>query len=90
MLVTAIVILSFLGLSLAVNKVRRMSAVAGTQALVGKVAVARTPLTPDGYVFLQGERWRAEMEDGAAEAGERVRVTGAAGLRLRVQKEKKP
>ena len=57
--------------------------------MVGSLAVARTPLTPDGMVFVDGERWSAELESGSAEEGEQVRVVSAKGLRLRVRKEEK-
>jgi membrane-bound serine protease (ClpP class) len=85
--VAAIVGLTFAGLSLAVNRVRRLVAETGTSALIGKLAVVRTPLAPEGYVFVQGERWRAQIEGGSADAGDRVRITGAEGMRLHVRKE---
>lgn len=68
-------------------QVRKKVATTGTLALVGKVAVARTPLTPEGYVFVSGERWQAQMEDGTARQGDRVRIVGAEGFRLQVRKE---
>jgi membrane-bound serine protease (ClpP class) len=86
-LLAAIVALSFAGLSLAVSRVKRMAAVTGTAALIGRTAVARTALSPEGYVFLQGERWRAQLDTGSAEVGDRLKVTGAEGMRLKVQKE---
>ena len=89
-LVGSIVALTFAGLSLAVSRVRRLGAKTGTEALVGRVAVVRTSLDPDGYVFVRGERWRAKLETGSANAGDRVRITGAEGLSLRVQKEDTP
>ncbi len=54
---------------------------------MGKVAVARTPLSPEGFVFVQGERWQASLEGGTAQPGDRLRIVGADGLRLKVQKE---
>jgi membrane-bound serine protease (ClpP class) len=68
-------------------KVRNRPSVTGTNALQGKVAIARTALSPEGYVFVQGERWRAAMEQGSAQIGDRVRIVGADGFRLRVTKE---
>ncbi|MCE7929348.1 MAG: nodulation protein NfeD [Chloroflexi bacterium CFX7] len=78
----------FVSLAVGVARVRRMTGDIGTAALVGKVAVARTPLSPDGFVFIQGERWQASLEEGAAQPGDRLRIVGAEGLRLKVQKEK--
>ncbi|MBE7519386.1 MAG: nodulation protein NfeD [Thermoflexaceae bacterium] len=78
----------FVSLAVGVARVRKMAGEVGTAALVGEVAIARTPLSPDGFVFVQGERWQASLEDGVAQPGERLRIVGAEGLRLRVQKER--
>ena len=81
----------FISMAAAVARVRRMTAASGTGALVGKLATARTPLAPEGYVFIQGERWRAVMSSGTAHEGERVRIVGAHGFRLEVEPaEKEP
>ncbi|HIP95787.1 MAG TPA: nodulation protein NfeD [Anaerolineae bacterium] len=58
----------------------------GAEALIGATAEARTALNPDGVVFLMGERWNATAEDGPIAAGERVKVVGREGFRLRVRK----
>ena len=80
---------AFVSMAVGLARMRKMRSVTGTEALVGRMAVARTPLAPDGLVFIEGERWRAELEDGGdAPEGERVRVVSASGLRLRVRKEK--
>jgi membrane-bound serine protease (ClpP class) len=76
-----------IALATTVMKVRNRAAPMGTKALQGKIAVARTTLAPEGYVFVQGERWRAAMEQGSAQVGDRVRIVGADGFRLRVTKE---
>jgi membrane-bound serine protease (ClpP class) len=59
----------------------------GREALVGAVGVARSPLAPEGTVFVQGELWSADSVDGVIPAGTRVRVTQVDGLRLQVKKE---
>ena len=80
---------AFVSMAVGLARMRKMRSVTGTEALVGRMAVARTPLAPDGLVFIEGERWRAELEDGGdVPEGERVRVVSASGLRLRVRKEK--
>jgi membrane protein implicated in regulation of membrane protease activity len=50
---------------------RRRTSVVGSEALVGSVAVATTPLDPRGQVRVVGELWQARSEPGAG-AGERV------------------
>jgi membrane-bound serine protease (ClpP class) len=79
----------FVTLVASIARVKHASSAMGTGALIGKVAVVRSPLTPEGYVFIQGERWRAEMDRGTAQEGDRVRIIGAEGFRLRVRKEEK-
>lgn len=88
LIVLGLVILAiFAAIAWNVAKLRNLVVTTGTQALIGKIAVARTPLSPEGLVFIQGERWKAELEEGSAREGERVRIIGAQGLRLRVRKE---
>lgn len=58
----------------------------GAEALIGATAEARTPLNPEGVVFLKGERWNAIAEEGPIAAGERVTVVGREGFRLRVRR----
>jgi membrane-bound serine protease (ClpP class) len=80
----------FVTIAMGINRVRKSSAAIGTAALVGKLATVRSPLTPEGYVFVSGERWRAQIDDGAADTGDKVRIIGADGFRLRVHKEDSP
>ena len=65
----------------------RWSGETATPALVGKIATARTELTPKGYVFIQGERWKAESESGPLPAGTKVRILEVKGVTVRVRKE---
>lgn len=58
----------------------------GIEGLIGQVAEARTDLAPEGTVFLRGEHWKAILEEGTAQKGEKVRVVDAEGFRLRVRK----
>ncbi len=59
----------------------------GREAMIGMVAVARSPLDPTGTVFVHGERWEATLDEGKAEEGEEVIVTGIEGLHLTVTKK---
>jgi membrane-bound serine protease (ClpP class) len=77
----------FLSTAGAVLRTRRAPAYMGSQALVGRLAVARTPLAPEGFVFFEGARWRATAEDAPVQEGERVRVISVKGLKLTVRKD---
>jgi membrane-bound serine protease (ClpP class) len=59
----------------------------GGGRVVGAVGVARSALTPEGTVHVQGEMWSAVAVDGHIAEGERVRVVGLDGLRVRVMAE---
>ncbi len=56
----------------------------GAETMIGAEAIARTPLPPEGFVLLHGERWRATASTPVAE-GERVIVTAVDGLHLTVR-----
>ena len=42
-------------------RARRNKLVTGADGLIGEVGVARTPLTPEGKVFIHGELWNARF-----------------------------
>ena len=56
----------------------------GSEGMIGEIGVARTPLGPDGKVFVHGELWNAVAKSAIAE-GARVRVAGVNGLHLIVE-----
>lgn len=68
-------------------RIRRMPAKVGMESVVGHSAVARSALDPAGFVFMDGEYWSAESEDGAIQPGEPVVVTAVKGLKLKVRKQ---
>ena len=65
---------------------RRGGATIGMDALVGRLAVARSDLNPEGIVFVDGVRWRAHTDGTTIEDGEDVVVTEVEGLTLTVEK----
>ena len=64
-------------------KWRKKRSVTGIDALIGKTGTAVTECTPDGQVKVNGQIWKATCEGGAG-SGDRVVVTAAEGLRLKV------
>ncbi len=58
----------------------------GSEELVGALAEVRSPLDPEGQVWIEGALWRARLAgDGApAQLGDRVRVDAIEGLTLLV------
>lgn len=68
-------------------RARRHKVITGPQGLVGEIGTARTPLTPEGKIFVHGELWNA-VADTSIESGEQVRVVAIEGLTIRVQAAK--
>ena len=58
----------------------------GVSGMVGEIAVARTPLAPEGQVLVLGELWGAIAQNGPVAVGEKVEVVGVNGLTLTVVK----
>jgi membrane-bound serine protease (ClpP class) len=56
-------------------RARRLKTRLGVEALVGHLASAMEPLTPEGHVLVDGEIWRA-VADQAVAKGTALRVTG--------------
>jgi len=57
----------------------------GASGLLDVTGVAQTALDPEGQVMVRGELWTAVASVAAIPAGERVRVVGVDGLKLRVE-----
>ncbi len=79
-------------LAFIINRVlvaHRRRATTGREELMDKTVVVRTALKPEGTVFHEGEIWLAVLDEGQAEAGEEVIITGFEGLKLYVTKKNK-
>lgn len=57
----------------------------GVEAFEGLVGDARTDLSPEGKVFVNGELWNAEADE-EIRAGEKVQVVSMHNLKLKVKK----
>jgi membrane-bound serine protease (ClpP class) len=76
------VITAFL-VSIAV-RARRNKVTTGIEGLIGEIGVARSPLVPQGTIFIRGELWEA-MAPVDVREGEQVVVRSVDGLKLRVE-----
>jgi membrane-bound serine protease (ClpP class) len=68
-----------------VFEAQRRRPVTGAEGLVGLRAIADSDLEPEGWVLVQGERWRAAAEERVVR-GEPLAIVSIEGLRLRVRK----
>ena len=59
----------------------------GAENLIGALGTVSSDLDPEGWVRIGAERWRARVarEHAPVRTGSAVRVTGVAGLELRVE-----
>jgi membrane-bound serine protease (ClpP class) len=64
-------------------RARRMKSKLGIDALIGRIARAMEPLTPEGHVLVEGEIWQAVASEPVA-AGVLLRVVGHARYLLQV------
>jgi membrane-bound serine protease (ClpP class) len=71
-------------------RARREPVRTGYEELVGKLAEVRSPLAPEGQVFVQGALGRARAAGGEArvDVGDRVRIETVDGLTLLVRPER--
>ncbi|HYY23897.1 MAG TPA: nodulation protein NfeD [Candidatus Udaeobacter sp.] len=57
----------------------------GMVGLIGEIGEVRGKLSPAGKIFVHGEYWNAQA-DGEIDAGEKVKVVGYDGMRLKVSR----
>ena len=72
-----------------VVRAHRRQAATGKEELIGKTALVKVALEPEGTVFFKGERWTAVSEEGRVKPGEEVIITKVEGLKLWVTKKNK-
>ncbi len=70
-------------------RAHRRQPTTGREELVGKRAMVKTTLEPEGTILHQGELWTAVLDKGRAEPGEEVTIAKFDGLKLYVTKKPK-
>ncbi len=73
----------------AIVRGQRRRKATGAEGMIGKTAIAKTPIDPTGTVHAEGELWAASSEGGKIAPGEQVIITKVEGLRLWVVKKSK-
>lgn len=68
-------------------RAHRRQATTGREELIGKTAIVKEALEPEGTVLFKGEHWTATSEKGRMKSGEEVTITGVDGLTLQVTKK---
>jgi membrane-bound serine protease (ClpP class) len=67
-------------------RARAAKVVTGEQGMIGMIGVARSALTPQGKVFVNGELWNA-VALAPVQSGEAIRVRSVHGLTVEVEPE---
>jgi membrane-bound serine protease (ClpP class) len=91
-LIILIAVLFAAFLAFIINRIvsaHKRQATTGREELLGKTAVVRVPLEPEGKVFYEGEIWTAVLDQGRAEPKEEVTIKNFDGLKLYVVKKNK-
>jgi membrane-bound serine protease (ClpP class) len=73
----------------AIIRGQRRRKATGAEGMIGKTAIAKTPLDPTGTVSTHGELWTAASEGGKVVPGEEVIITKVEELKLWVTKKLK-
>ena len=73
----------------AIVRGQRRRKATGAEGMIGKTAIAKTPLDPTGTVLAQGELWTAIAENDTIAPGEEVTITKVEDLKLWVTKRSK-
>jgi len=73
----------------AIFRGQRRRKATGPEGMVGRLAIAKTPLDPTGTVLAEGELWTAIAEGGKIEPHEKVVITKVEELKLWVAKKSK-
>ncbi len=77
-------------LTFVINRIIRAhhrQAFTGWEELIGKTALVKAALDPDGTVLFKGERWTAASETGRIEPGQDVTINRVESLKLYVTKK---
>ena len=70
----------------AIIRGQRREQTTGREGMIGKIAIAKTPLAPRGTVLAEGELWSATAEGDAVDLGEEVTILAVDRMQLRVQR----
>jgi len=71
----------------AVIRGQKRKVTTGKEGMIGQVALVKTALKPSGMVLVEGELWKAELDEGQAHPGEEVIVQKVDNLKLKVSRK---
>jgi len=72
-----------------IMRAHRRQPYTGREEFIGKTAVVKTTLNPEGTVLFKGERWTAISDEGRIKPGEQVVITKYEDLKFHVRRKAK-
>ena len=88
--VTAVMGGFFLLIARLVARSQNQKPAVGQEALVGQIGRVKTPLSPDGMIWIDGALWKATTDGPPIGTGQRVEVVAVDGLHLFVRDANDP
>ena len=88
-IVTVIITIVFVFVISRIIRAHRRQPATGREEFIGKTAVVKVALDPEGTVLFKGERWTATSDEGRVKPGEEVVITKYEDLKLRVRRKAK-
>ncbi len=67
---------------------QRRRVITGKEGIIGQTALVKVALEPQGMVLVEGELWKAVLDEGSAPAGEEVVIQKIDNLKLYVTRKK--
>lgn len=67
-------------------KALKSKVTSGIESIIGKTGITKEDLSPYGTVLIAGEDWKAESVSGDIQKGEKIKVVGIEGLKVKVEK----
>ncbi|MDY6846934.1 MAG: nodulation protein NfeD [Chloroflexota bacterium] len=87
LLMAGIIVFFSLVILRAILKASKRPPQTGAESLIGKTAIAKTTLNPDGEVTIEHQTWSATSSSGEVKEGQPVKVMSVSGVRLVVTPE---
>jgi len=87
--ITVIIVLVLVFVIHRIVRARRRQPYTGREEFLGKTAIVKVALNPEGTVLFKGERWTAISDEGRVKTGEEVVITKYEDLKLHVHRKAK-
>jgi len=88
-IIVVIIVIFFVFVISRILRAHRRQPATGREEFIGKTAVVKVALNPEGTVLFKGERWTAISDEGRVKSGEEVIITKYEDLKLYIRRKAK-